>query len=440
MNDFVAQLKSGRSLPLPDLDSARKALDLKAHKVLNPAIRRDKHVSEQIDGVTTTRIEPVARIALPLQELIIGRAVAFLFGNPVAYLANPKDPQEQQVFKHLKHILLQAKTDSLNRRIARNVMSYGECAELWYPVPLNRHSSRGENTTLFTLKCTLLSPTLGDTLYPYYNEVGDMVAFSREYKRVGAPDTYYFETYTAHLHYLFKQVNGQYIPVEGYPKANPIGKIPVIYACQEGHETKGVDGLIERLEHLLSNFADTNDYHASPKIFVKGTIHGWSQKGESGAVIEGDKESSMEYVSWHNAPESVSLEIDTLLRLIYTLTQTPDISFESVRRVGGISGVALKLLFMDAHLKVQYKREIFDEYLARRINVLKAYIAQLHLPLKDACDSLEVQPEITPYSLNSEDEQLDYWLKACGGKPLISHQEAIARAGIAQEPLEATRL
>ena len=65
-----------------------------------------------------------------------------------------------------------------------------------------------------------------------------MVAFSREYKRVGAPDTYYFETYTAHLHYLFKQVNGQYIPVEGYPKANPIGKIPVIYACQEGHETK----------------------------------------------------------------------------------------------------------------------------------------------------------------------------------------------------------
>ena len=274
MNDFVAQLKSGRSLPLPDLDSARKALDLKAHKVLNPAIRRDKHVSEQIDGVTTTRIEPVARIALPLQELIIGRAVAFLFGNPVAYLANPKDPQEQQVFKHLKHILLQAKTDSLNRRIARNVMSYGECAELWYPVPLNRHSSRGENTTLFTLKCTLLSPALGDTLYPYYNEVGDMVAFSREYKRVGAPDTYYFETYTAHLHYLFKQVNGQYIPVEGYPKANPIGKIPVIYACQEGHETKGVDGLIERLEHLLSNFADTNDYHASPKIFVKGTIHG----------------------------------------------------------------------------------------------------------------------------------------------------------------------
>ena len=61
MNDFVAQLKSGRSLPLPDLDSARKALDLKAHKVLNPAIRRDKHVSEQIDGVTTTRTSPTPK-------------------------------------------------------------------------------------------------------------------------------------------------------------------------------------------------------------------------------------------------------------------------------------------------------------------------------------------------------------------------------------------
>ena len=83
-----------------------------------------------------------------------------------------------------------------------------------------------------------------------------------------------------------------------------------------------------------------------------------------------------QYLSWANAPESVKLEIDTLLRMIYTITQTPDISFDTVKGLGAISGVALQLLFMDAHLKVQDKNEIFSEYLQRRVNVLKAYMAE----------------------------------------------------------------
>ena len=96
-------------------------------------------------------------------------------------------------------------------------------------------------------------------------------------------------------------VSGQYLLEEGYPKPNPIGKIPVVYAHQPHRETEEVDPLIERLEHLLSNFAETNDYHAAPKLFVTGHIQGWSQKGEPGAIIEGDKDASMQYISWHNA-------------------------------------------------------------------------------------------------------------------------------------------
>lgn len=155
-----------------------------------------------------------------------------------------------------------------------------------------------------------------------------------------------------------------------------------------------MDALIERLEHLLSNFAETNDYHASPKLFVTGHIQGWSQKGEPGTVIEGDKDASMQYISWHNAPESVKLEMDTLLHMIYTLTQTPDISYHSIHSMNAPSGAALKLLFLDASLKVQDKREIFDAYLARRLSVLKAYLAQLYTPLKLAIERLEINASI----------------------------------------------
>lgn len=139
---------------------------------------------------------------------------------------------------------------------------------------------------------------------------------------------------------------------------------------------------------------------------------------------------TMQYVSWQNAPESVKLEIETLLRLIYTITQTPDISFDSVKGLGAISGLALKLLFMDAHLKVQDKREIFDDYLQRRANVLLAYIGQFNTTLETACDELEVEPEITPYILTSEMDELNYWLTANGNKPVISQEESVEKAGL----------
>lgn len=118
------------------------------------------------------------------------------------------------------------------------------------------------------------------------------------------------------------------------------------------------------------------------------------------------------------------------MRLIYTITQTPDISFDSVKGLGAISGLALKLLFMDAHLKVQDKREIFDDYLQRRANVILAYIGQFNTQLADACDEMDVEPEITPYILTSEIDELNYWLTANGGKAVISQEESVEKAGL----------
>ena len=142
----------------------------------------------------------------------------------------------------------------------------------------------------------------------------------------------------------------------------------------------------------------------------------------------------MSYVSWQNAPESVKLEIETLLKMIYTISQTPDISFESVKGIGAISGVALKLLFMDAHLKVQEKREIFDDYLQRRVNVIKAFIGQFNMELESAAEMLEIEPEITPYMLTNEIDDINMWLAANGNKPLVSQKASVKGANLTQDP------
>lgn len=452
-NDVISELKSSRFIPQPDVEEAKKALNPKLHDVNDPIKRPDKRVKVDADNdadsaqkVITTdgeavnfRTEKVARVAIALQKLIIKRAVSFCFGNPPKYNATPKNDNEQAVLYALNRILVDVKSKSMNRKIARAIFGFKECAEYWYTVPVNKSHSKYGFPAQHKLRCALFSPEYGDTLYPYFDETGDMVAFSRAFSRKGdngnAVD--YFETFTDKEHWLWMNGANEYEVTPGYPKPIAIGKIPVIYGHQPYFETEDVDKLIDRLEHLLSNFADTNDYHASPKIFTTGQINGWSKKGESGAVIEGEEGATMQYVSWQNAPESVKLEIETLLKLIYTISQTPDISFDAVKGIGAISGVALKLLFMDAHLKVQDKGEIFDDYLQRRVNVILAYIGQINTTLEKDCENIIVEPELVPYMLVDELEELNYWLTANGNKPVISQEESIEGAGISKN-VEAT--
>ena len=449
-NDAIPELKSHRYIPQPDTEAANKALDPKLHDINNPVLRPDKRVKvtddEQGESAqkvidtggenTNYRTVKVARVALAIQKLIISRAVSFCFGNPPEYNTTPENEQQEMIVKALKRILYDVKSKSLNRKIGCAIFGYKECAEYWHTVSKDKPHSKYGFTTKHKVRCTLFSPAFGDTLYPFFDETGDMVAFSRAFSRKDNKDNAidYFETFTDKEHWLWVNGNNGYEVAPGYPKPVAIGKIPVIYGNQPKFETEDVDSLIDRLETLLSNFADTNDYHASPKIFVTGQINGWAKKGDSGAVIEGEDGATMQYVSWQQAPEAVKLEIETLLKMIYTITQTPDISFDAVKGLGAISGVALKLLFMDAHLKVQDKCEIFDDYLQRRVNVLLAYIGQMNTSLEAECEQIEIEPEIVPYMITSDIDDLNYWLTANGNKPVISQEESVERVGLSKDP------
>lgn len=446
-NTIIAELKTGRNTAEPEVDKFEAQLNPDEHDINCPVKRPDKKVKVDIPessgtviqvtsgGETeeNTRTEKVARIALAIQKLIVKRAVAFTFGNPVSLNAEPEEgTKEEDVLKAVKRVLFDTKSRTLNRKIARNIFSCTEAAERWYPVE-KQNDNYGFDSK-YKLRVAIFSPLLGDKLYPYFDETGDMVAFSREFTRkdkAGVKFTY-FETYTEDLHQMWITTNNQWEIVEGYPKVNTIGKIPVIYGRQPAVEWEDVQGLIDRLEKLLSNFADTNDYHASPKIFTTGTILGFAKKGEAGAIIEGEEGATAEYLAWQNAPESVKLEIETLLRMIYTITQTPDISFEAVKGLGAISGIALKLLFLDAHLKVQDKMEIFDDYLQRRLSIVQAYLSEMNKKdseFKAACQSLTIEPEIVPFMIEDEKAKVDLLVAANGGKPVASQKTTVQLLG-----------
>ncbi|MHA8064916.1 phage portal protein [Aquirufa aurantiipilula] len=425
IGDNITNLKAG--LKVPSINDFKNEYSEKNHLVFDEAERPNKQIKNSSGAIE--RLEKVNRIGLAFQKRIVKSTVAFTFGNPVLLNCQPIGDTQTKILAAIKKILADNKVNSLNRKIAKDLARCTQVAEIWYPEQLNEsHESYGFSTKV-KLKSMILSPLKGDELYPFFNEYGDMIAFSRAYNvKNGNKDIPYFSTYTDEEVIVWKKEGADWN--EESKKPHTLGKIPVVFASQEEVEWSEVQTLIDRLEKLLSNFADINDYHAAPILFVEGGIEGFAKKGDASAVMVGEKGSTAEYLSWKNAPDAVKLEIETLIRFIYSFTQTPDISFDSVKGLNQISGITLKMLFLDAHLKVMEKREIFDDYLQRRINILKAYISSLNTTWKAESNKIEIVPEIKPFMVDDLKYMIDNLLNASGNQPLISRKTAMGLLGL----------
>lgn len=419
-------LKKNRNTPLPNINDALKSIDPKKHNVMDETIRNKRLVKN--DQFPQGKYVDVARIAFALQKLIIKRAVAFCFGNNVEITSNASSNKGIEAFNLYKDTMDRVKSYSLNRRMARILFTFGEVAEYWY---VTEGGKLGVDKNK-KLRVMLFSPE-DCKLYPFFDDNGDMIAFSREYSKKEGEDTKrFFETWTDEEYKCWDD-KGQVVKELSYPE---LGKIPIIYSRQEQRETEDVDALIDRLETSVSNFADTNDYHASPKIIVNGPIKSFAQKGETGGILEVDKETKPYYLAWDSAPQAKQIEFDLLLKMIYTISQTPDVSFDNMKSVGAVSGTALKTLFTDAHLKVQDHREVLDEHLARRASVVDTYLVTLEPSMKAGFDEISISQRIIPYMSTDQGSELNAMLSANGNKPLISHKQSVIKANLSANPEE----
>jgi len=422
-------------------ENITKQLDPSQHAVFDTTTRPKKDVKkpngrkdEKGEPLYDTVQEEVNRIPLGFQQIIVNRAVGFLLGIPVKLRSYAVDDPEKKLAAMIQKTWDDNKLDFFNRKLARRVFAECEAAELWYLVDdssfwaslwAKLKSAVGAATSSkFRLRVRLISPLLGDKLYPHYDEYGDMDAFSREYivtengKKVSR-----FDIYTADV--VVNMVKGDGGWTEEKRAANPFKKIPVIYYSQEVPEWYLVQGLIERYETQMSNLADTNDYFGSPMVKVKGKVLGFASKGEQGKVLQMEKDADASYLSYDNAPESIKLELETLEKHIYGLTQTPNISFENMKSMGDVSGIALKLKFMDAHLKVENKLELFGEMFQRRLNLLKNVLGMVvDTSLSQQVLTLEMEPIFTPYLPKNVKEEVDI-LATATGKPIMSVKTAI---------------
>ncbi len=407
-------------------EKLEKEFEPTKHKVTDQNFRPDKTIKTS----KGTKTIPVGRIVVNYQKLIVGRATSFLFTNPVIYKATSKDEDKgEMMLKMILHILKKNKSQSINRTIATKLFSETEVAEYWYPVPdekfWNRFEIKPQSKT--RLRCVLFSQAYGDTLYPMYNDYDDMVAFGRGYKIVvDEKEIEHLDVFTSESITTFHKPHNEDWSVKSN-SPNLLKKIPIVYYSKEQADWEDVQTSIDRIETLVSNFGDTNDYFGSPLVKVTGKVTGFAEKGEQGKIIQLENGSTAEYLTWTQAPESIKSEAQMLDNIVFSGTQTPNISFESVKGLSNVSGIALKLLFLDSHMKAQNNLEVFDEAFSRRVSILKSYCALFNQSLANHVDDIDIDATITPFMPENIKEAIELLL-AASQKPILSQKSAIEQS------------
>lgn len=430
-DDFKAiELLFTSNRPVFEVEQEKAIAEYKVakHDILDSSIRKAKKITKGsgdvgADGKETTTIDYIepARIAMSFQSLIVDRRVGFMLTIPVKveaiYESKVGTDKEKKLVKMIERLQNDNKMDYLNKEIARRWMSEMECAECWYLV------ETGKTRPKHTLKCNIWSPDLGDVLYPLKDSYGSMIAFARKYKlKEEDKEVEHFDVYTDDFEYKYVQKDnewklevltglndiGEVIQANVNPIPNTVRKIMIVYHTQKKPEWTDQGSMISRLETSVSNHADMNDYFGSPILAVFGEIMGFAAKGEQGKILQLADQAKANYLALDSPPESIKMEQENLEKFIYALSQTPNITFEQMMNIGPISGVAMKMMFLDAHLAVARKEETFGIGLQRRLNIIKAAIGMvIDTTLSTEAESLQLKPVLTPYIPLNETEAID---------------------------------
>lgn len=425
---IISALKE-KSVSIPSWGKLIKAYEPALHEIVTDTVTRKDKIKS--DGTK----EEASRIYVGLEKLLTKRMTEFMFAIPVKRIYHNTEGNEtrQQIAKAIEAIYKYARIDTENIKRSTSFFAACEIFTIWYVVEKS-NTLYGFNSK-YKLKCKTYSPMDGVSLYPLFDELGDMVAMSFEYKKkIKDEEITIFETYTADRHYKWRQDNNGWTEVlAGEPIQ--LMKIPGVYAFRPEPIYHGLTRLRKELEYTLSRNSDVIAYNASPVLKVAGRMMGDEDKGESRRLFRVEQGGDVSYVSWSQAIEAVKYHIDTLLRLYWMQSQMPDISFDNMSKLGNIGFDARQTLLTDAHLKVGDESGAWIEAFDREASVVKEFLKHMNTAWASEIDNVEVENIITPFIQLDEDAAISRAIKSNGGKPVASHLESIQMAGISNDPM-----
>ena len=344
----IYYLKKGRKTELPNAHALYNDWNPNRHEIVAdeekyPKIKITTQPEKRITDPSTGKeyVEPAVkkevepnRIALPIEQDIVNLQTAFTVGTEPVLDCQP-DQSEEGLLSALKQVFKKNKLKYQNKKVVRAWLAEQEVAEYWYVVrddgfwsKLKRKVTEifGKSKPEYRLKSAIWSPFRGDKLYPFFNDQGDLVALSREYKKKDLDDVEItcFMTITKNMVYQWELTSSW---TDKGTFAHGFKKMPVIYMWRPEAYCEKIKSLRVRLEKLLSNYADCIDYHFFPIPMLFGDVQNFSGEFKNRIVQLTRQRTNAQYLTWNQASETVKYEAETLFSQIYSLTNTPRISF-----------------------------------------------------------------------------------------------------------------
>ena len=422
---------------------ALKQYDVDKHDVFDKVLRPLRKVSRATaskdaagDFIREDVWIDVVRVGIPWQQIITERRVGFTLSNPVKtdVIWDKETDKEKELAKLVARIQHDNKMDYKNKEILRRKLSEMEVAVIWYYV---KTEGGPQN---YTLNSRIVSPEMGDTLYPLFDSTGTMIAFRRDYKLIeNGKDIEHSDIYTAEFEYKYVKIESEWVLdptivakakdtdelILANPVPNPANKILVEYYCQKKPIWAKVQSMIGRHETITSNHGGMNDKFGAPVLIVAGEIQGEIIDNQTGSMMEMENGGTADYAQLASEPESIKLEQTNLEKFIYTMSQTPNISFDQMMTIGAMSGFAAEMLLTDPHMAVRTEEETFGIGLQRRLNIIKAAIgALIDTSLASEAKTVQLKPVIMPYLPQNTTELIENLSVAVTGN-IMSKETAI---------------
>lgn len=391
------------------------------------------------------KIVDVARIVTNFPKKEVRTSVAFLFGGQMMITGADQNDGFQE-FKRVWERRL--KMQSVLKSFARKVLSESKAALVFYP-----YTSKGLDGKLITeLKVKTLSVPRNENtfseFYPHFDDNDDMDAFIHRYQvnsngmiRNSCTIWMADKIITA-----IDEMGGWVIK----EVPNLFGKIPVVYADVFQPEWDEVAFLMDAREMRISRMVDTNDYYGDPmlKTFdvadlpTKDTVGkelSFTSKvhPETQQLYHGDAE----YLTWNGSQPSVDKELEETKCELFSGTSTPDLSFDNLKGIGNLSGVARKFMLMDATIKASENMETFGPVVQRCVSVVLAGICNI-TNIKYRSQLVNNLIDVEFGSILPEDlaESLQTLSIANGGKPINAQRTVTAHSPLTEDLDEEMKL
>jgi len=340
-------------------------------------IQKDKQVNP---GTEKSKTVKGVRIPVPFQKKIVTTSVAFEFGKPVTLIPSFEEGKESVIDKLLKKMWKVNRIDSIITKVKTLQKSETQAAISFYISEIQEGSIFQKFLAFFKLaaqkfeiKCNILESSKG-SMYPYFDAFGDMKFFTWEFTDKDDQGKERKNTWIYTSQDTYKMV-GSEAPIV---QKHGFDRIPIVYMEQDDPEWFDAQDMIDRYEVAVSKLGASNDYSGHPMLKVFGKVQNAPEKDEDGKAwiipIELDDDGKeikgdVQFLEATTSPASNKLELETLKSDIHEITSTPNLSFDNVKGIGAVSGVALKLMFLDSMIKASANEGQNRTMVERIINI-----------------------------------------------------------------------